>query len=180
MSGYKRQGGVSFVGAHHSAKATIAAELYADFIERGIDPHNLAILSPHNKGDGGTPTINVAVRKALGLPEAEIVEGDLLIITANDYAAPRSPVAFPIDGVRARGGSEEAGEDVETTKIYNGERCRVIKTGGDFIDVEFPPDNDGSSSPPPPSQAASPRPLTRTSPKTMTQPRTPPVPRPRS
>ena len=47
-------------------------------------------MSPHNVGDGGARAINIAVHKVLGLPVGSIVEGDLLLVTVNNYKAARS------------------------------------------------------------------------------------------
>lgn len=88
------------------------------------NPYQVAILTTHNVGDGGTLTIKLAVRRALGLPEDRIVKGDLLRVVANNYKA-------------------EKADATGTEIIRNGERCSVIKAGPDFIDVEFPKNSEG-------------------------------------
>ena len=74
----------------------------------------------------GIITANRLVRKALGFPDNRIAEGDLLLVTVNDYDAACS-------------------EGSGTEEIFNGERCEVVHAGGDFIDVEFPTTSDGIS-----------------------------------
>jgi hypothetical protein len=61
------------------------------------------------------------VREALGYPIDNLVVGDILLVTSNNYEAP-CPDAISED-------------DAEI--IFNGELCKIIKVGDDFIDVEF-------------------------------------------
>ncbi|MFZ0494420.1 MAG: ATP-dependent RecD-like DNA helicase [Methylocella sp.] len=81
-------------------------------------------MTPHNQGDSGTVAINLAVRKALRLPEG-IVEGDLLLVVKNNYKA------------------QCVDDPNETVIIFNGERCTVIVAKQDFIDVEFSRNSEG-------------------------------------
>jgi len=60
-------------------------------IGQGFTSNNVRVLSPHNTGTGGTKAINVMVREAVDLPSDELVEGDILLITENDYEAPCCP-----------------------------------------------------------------------------------------
>ena len=118
---YEALGGVFYVSCAYSQRAFMIGEHYADLIARGFTPHDIAILSPHNIGEAGTKAINVAVREALGYPTDNLVVGDILLVTSNNYEAPR-PDAISED-------------DAEI--IFNGELCKIIKVGDDFIDVEF-------------------------------------------
>ena len=118
---YEALGGVFYVYCAYSQRAFMIGEHYADLIARGFTTHAIAILSPHNIGEAGTKAINVAVREALGYPTDNLVVGDILLVTSNNYEAPR-PDAISED-------------DAEI--IFNGELCKIIKVGDDFIDVEF-------------------------------------------
>ncbi len=124
VPGYEELGGVTFSRCDWSHKAFVAAELYADLVDERCDSHQVAVISPHKHGDSGIRAVNTIVRKALGLPDHRIAEGDLLLITDNDYEALRC-------------------DDSGTEEIFNGERCTVTHSGKDFVDVEFPRSSEG-------------------------------------
>jgi exodeoxyribonuclease V alpha subunit len=124
VPGYEELGGVTFSRCDWSHKAFVAAELYADLVDERCDSHQVAVISPHKHGDSGIRAVNTIVRKALGLPDHRIAEGDLLLITDNDYEALRC-------------------DDSGTEEIFNGERCTVTHSGRDFVDVEFPRTSEG-------------------------------------
>jgi exodeoxyribonuclease V alpha subunit len=122
--GYDELGGVTFSRCDWSHKAFVATELYADLVDERCDSHQVAVISPHKHGDSGIRAVNTIVRKALGLPDHRIAEGDLLLITDNDYEALRC-------------------DDSGTEEIFNGERCTVTHSGRDFVDGEFPRTSEG-------------------------------------
>jgi exodeoxyribonuclease V alpha subunit len=124
---YEKLGGVQFVGGDYSGKALIAAGLYADEIERGSNPHEIAILSPHKNGLSGTPVLNEATQDVLGMPRDAFAKGDLMLVSKNDYHAC------------------SLNEKEEETQIFNGERCLVTGGGDDFIDVAFLENLDGAT-----------------------------------
>jgi ATP-dependent exoDNAse (exonuclease V) alpha subunit len=93
-------------------------------VDERCDSHQVAVISPHKHGDSGIRAVNTIVRKALGLPDHRIAEGDLLLTTDNDYEALRC-------------------DDSRTEEILNGERCTVTHSGRDFVDVEFPRTSEG-------------------------------------
>ena len=64
------------------------------------------------------------MRKELDLPPDELVMGDILLITQNDYEAAIVP-GFP------QVSQEEDGCEV----IFNGELCEIINVGSDFIEA---------------------------------------------
>lgn len=106
-------------------KALYAAQIFAQTMEeRKLSFHDIAILTPHKQSDAGTVAINLNVRLALGMPGNRLVKGDLLIVIANNYKAPR-----------------QDGDGFE--KIHNGERAIVANIGDDFLDLDFPPNTQG-------------------------------------
>jgi ATP-dependent exoDNAse (exonuclease V) alpha subunit len=109
---HEGEGGFAFHYSDKPAKAFVAAELYADFAD-SRDLYDIAILTPFNQGEGGTRVINIEVRKALGRSEY-VAKGDLILVTKNNYKAVRPDEPNP--------------DNPEFVTIYNGERCKVIKS----------------------------------------------------
>ncbi len=122
---YEKDGSVELCECNAGMKSLHAAEIYEQIVKSGVDPFDVAILSPHNKGDEGTREINIQVRRLLGFNLDHCEIGDTLIITENNYKA------------------SLVDNETDFTTIYNGERCRVINKTPDSIDVEFLPDGSG-------------------------------------
>lgn len=122
---YEQAGGVHFVDCERRDRAAEAAKIYAKLArKRGVELDDVAILGPHNQGnEAGIRIANIETRKALKLPADRIVQGDLLLVTKNNYKA----------------SSTENQDEIES--IYNGERCRVEAVGPDYLDLEFPPNS---------------------------------------
>jgi exodeoxyribonuclease V alpha subunit len=113
--------GVQYISADFSSLGVIVGNLIGDLEREGVDPHEIAVITPRNVGDDGTDALNRDIRLTLGFGPAPQI-GDLLIVTKNNYRA------------FGAGGGEEAGR----VAIFNGERCEIIRVEGDFLDVSFP------------------------------------------
>ncbi len=117
LSGFAKLGGFAFRDVARDQRAKFVGDLWADFIRRGVSPHEVAILYPKQAGEDGLRKLNASVRAALAR-SSPIEAGDLLLVTENNYRA-QSP-------------------DGREITIMNGERCEVVAVGRDFIDLRFP------------------------------------------
>jgi exodeoxyribonuclease V alpha subunit len=111
------EGGVAYHEQTFGARGATAGELWRDLIGRGVNPHEIAVITPRNVGDEGTVELNRDIRAKLGFGESLAV-GDILLIAKNRYGAP-TPAGGRVD-------------------IFNGERCTVIQRGADFFAGLFP------------------------------------------
>jgi ATP-dependent exoDNAse (exonuclease V) alpha subunit len=125
LSKYVKSGGVRIEVCDRNNRAAKAAMIYAELIDHNISPDEIAILGPHNHGDeAGVKAANLAVRGVLGLDPRNIVKGEQLIVTKNNYKAP----------------------SVDADKlltIYNGDRCYVTVRGLDYLHLQFPRNSEG-------------------------------------
>jgi exodeoxyribonuclease V alpha subunit len=116
--GRGRRGGSDFIPARSGERGALAGERWRELIQAGVDPHDIAVITPQNVRDDGTRALNLDIRQALKLLD-RITVGDMIMATRNDYRAPLA-------------------EREETTEIFNGERAIVVNCGEDFIDAAFP------------------------------------------
>jgi AAA domain/UvrD-like helicase C-terminal domain len=113
-----RRGGCEFIPAPQAERGAIAGQRWRKLIGDGVDPHEIAIITPHNNGEDGTRALNRDIRRALNMPDS-ITVGDMIMATKNDYRAVLA-------------------DNDATTEIFNGERAIVVNVGDDFIDAKFP------------------------------------------
>jgi exodeoxyribonuclease V alpha subunit len=136
LSQYESDGSVRFEACERNERATRAANVYAELIDKGVTPDEIAILGPHNQGDeAGVRAANNAVRSARRFRPDRIMIGEQLIVLKNDYKARATNQEL------VENESGEGKEKAET--IYNGERCYVAKCGADYLDLEFPENSEG-------------------------------------
>jgi hypothetical protein len=122
---YVKLGGVEYKPCDHGIRHFEAAEVFGDLFDHRFPTRDIKVLTSFNISEGGSRAINPLIRGALELPEDRLVVGDELICTTNNYEAPRP----------------DAVNDDDVEIIFNGELCKIVNVGRDFVDIEFDDDD---------------------------------------
>lgn len=125
-------------------------DIYIDFINKGVNPSDIAVITPRNTGEYGTYALNNLIQNEINPPKPNemIMEykvkynnieypivfrvGDLVLVTKNDYNMINEETYQLLEFE-----DDITIEDVEKVSIFNGEIGEVLYIGKSIMKVKI-------------------------------------------